>query len=57
MEELGENANEGQCVDGLVVPFWGQLETMGTTEKVLHAVVYFSALCYLFVGVSIIADR
>ena len=47
----------GVCRDGLVMPAWRPLYNLTGYDRVLRGLVYFFALCYLFVGVSIIADR
>nr|CAI5850276.1 unnamed protein product [Callosobruchus analis] len=46
-----------QCVDGLVLPCWRPLEDVPMPERVGRGIVYFFALAYLFIGVSIISDR
>lgn len=47
----------GVCRDGLVVPAWRPLYNLSGYDRFLRGMVYFFALCYLFIGVSIIADR
>lgn len=47
----------GVCRDGLVVPAWRPLYNLTGYDRFLRGLVYFFALCYLFIGVSIIADR
>lgn len=46
-----------QCMDGLMLPTWKPLEDVPTLEITLRGVVYFLALMYLFIGVSIVSDR
>ncbi|KAJ8974585.1 hypothetical protein NQ317_014790 [Molorchus minor] len=46
-----------RCVDGLVLPCWHPLDDVPLPERVGRGVVYFFALIYLFIGVSIISDR
>lgn len=47
----------GVCRDGLVISAWRPLHNLSGYDRFLRGLVYFFALCYLFVGVSIIADR
>ena len=47
----------GVCKDGLVVPAWRPLLNLTKYDRILRGLVYFLVLSYLFVGVSIIADR
>ncbi|XP_041969032.1 sodium/calcium exchanger 1 isoform X2 [Aricia agestis] len=46
-----------QCSDGLLIPVWRPLEDVPTAEIAVRGTVYFLALMYLFIGVSIISDR
>lgn len=44
------------CTKGILLPLWEPIQPeLG--EKVARAVVYFVSLMYMFLGVSIIADR
>ncbi|KAH8853427.1 Sodium/calcium exchanger 3 [Schistosoma japonicum] len=45
------------CYDGIIVPMWRPSTGITAGDKAARAIVYFSALMYLFLGVSIIADR
>lgn len=45
------------CAEGLLLPCWMPLEDVSTFEKIIRGSVYFIALVYLFIGVSIISDR
>ncbi|KAM8854456.1 sodium/calcium exchanger 2b isoform 1-T2 [Synchiropus picturatus] len=47
---------ETECTPGILLPVWQPLNP-GLGEKVARAVVYFLSLMYMFLGVSIIADR
>lgn len=49
--------NSIACVDGLLIPCWRPLDAVSVAEKVGRGLVYFLALAYLFIGVSIISDR
>jgi len=44
------------CRPGILLPVW-QPNRPGVGEQVARAVVYFASLMYMFMGVSIIADR
>ncbi|XP_063367337.1 sodium/calcium exchanger 3 isoform X3 [Cydia amplana] len=46
-----------QCSEGLVLPVWHPLEDVPTLDIALRGIVYFLALMYLFIGVSIVSDR
>uniref|UniRef100_A0A915L7T3 Calx-beta domain-containing protein n=1 Tax=Romanomermis culicivorax TaxID=13658 RepID=A0A915L7T3_ROMCU len=48
---------EQSCNEGLIVPLWRPVHGYSTGEMYLRAFVYFFALLYLFLGVSIVADR
>ncbi|XP_069602699.1 sodium/calcium exchanger 2-like isoform X1 [Ranitomeya imitator] len=59
--EISENGNctaspVGQCQPGILLPVWSP-HNPSTGDKAARAVVYFVAMLYLFLGVSIIADR
>ena len=45
------------CVDGVLVPMWRPSTNLSVGDKVARATVYFAAMAFLFLGVSIIADR
>ena len=47
------------CREGILLPLWPPANTslISTGEKAGRAIVFFLALIYLFLGVSIIADR
>ena len=48
---------DGQCINGLLIPMWEPHTNLSTGDRVLRGIVYFVAMIYLFIGVSIIADR
>ncbi|XP_038073618.1 sodium/calcium exchanger 3-like [Patiria miniata] len=48
--------SDTQCKRGLILPVWEPLDP-GLGDQVARAIVYFAALCFMFLGVSIIADR
>lgn len=43
-------------VSGVVLPVWNP-QNPSVGDKVARAIVYFVALIYMFLGMSIIADR
>ena len=45
------------CVDGMVVPIWKPYLDLTVGDRVLRGIIYFFAIAYLFLGVSIVADR
>ncbi|CAL8377395.1 unnamed protein product [Gadus morhua 'NCC'] len=44
------------CTEGVVLPIWNP-QNPSVGDKVARAIVYFVALIYMFLGMSIIADR
>ncbi|KAM4583615.1 sodium/calcium exchanger 1a isoform 2-T2 [Odontesthes bonariensis] len=44
------------CVEGVILPVW-KPEDPAFTERLARATIYFVGLAYMFLGVSIIADR
>jgi solute carrier family 8 (sodium/calcium exchanger) len=45
------------CEDGLLIPMWMPQDNLSTGDRIARGMVYFFAMVYLFIGVSIIADR
>ncbi|KAL7825062.1 hypothetical protein AOLI_G00322690 [Acnodon oligacanthus] len=45
-----------ECKPGIILPVW-KPQNPGLGDKVARAAIYFVSLMYLFLGVSIIADR
>ncbi|XP_018319809.1 sodium/calcium exchanger 3 isoform X2 [Agrilus planipennis] len=56
-ERIMNNSSLIACVDGLVLPCWRPLENVSAFDKFGRGLIYFTALVYLFIGVSIISDR
>ncbi|XP_015037300.2 sodium/calcium exchanger 3 isoform X2 [Drosophila pseudoobscura] len=57
-EKLEEKGNEiRECSQGLVLPLWLPQKNISLGDRLIRGFVYFVILVYLFVGVSIIADR
>lgn len=46
-----------KCKPGVAMPVWEPAGPLSMGDRAARAVVYLAALCYLFLGVSIIADR
>lgn len=46
-----------KCRDGLLLPKWMPDKNLSTGDLVARGLIYFIALVYIFIGVSIIADR
>ena len=46
-----------KCKKGIVIPMWTPTDNISVGDKAARAIVYFLTLGYLFLGVSIIADR
>lgn len=57
-EEKGNATYKGPvCKNGIMIPMWTPADNISTGDKAARAIVYFLTLGYLFLGVSIIADR
>ncbi|NP_001082888.1 solute carrier family 8 member 4a precursor [Danio rerio] len=52
----GNCSGEDSCSEGVVLPIWNP-QNPSVGDKVARAIVYFVALIYMFLGMSIIADR
>ncbi|CAL1279527.1 unnamed protein product [Larinioides sclopetarius] len=50
-------SNNTQCKEGMILPVWTPTTNLSKGDVVARGIIYFIALVYLFVGVSIIADR
>lgn len=46
-----------RCQPGLLLPVWMPSENLSIGDRVARGLVYFFAMLYLFIGVSIISDR
>uniref|UniRef100_A0A3Q2NZD2 Solute carrier family 8 member 4a n=1 Tax=Fundulus heteroclitus TaxID=8078 RepID=A0A3Q2NZD2_FUNHE len=49
-------SSEDNCSEGVVLPMWNP-QNPAVGDKVARAIVYFAALIYMFLGMSIVADR
>nr|KAG5712330.1 hypothetical protein BaRGS_023909 [Batillaria attramentaria] len=45
------------CQEGLLIPMWTPQGNLSSGDKAARATVYMSAMVYMFLGVSIVADR
>ncbi|XP_069750187.1 sodium/calcium exchanger 2-like isoform X2 [Narcine bancroftii] len=45
------------CEPGVLLPAWRPLEAPGPGQRAARAAVYLAALAYVFLGMSIVADR
>ncbi|XP_073322425.1 sodium/calcium exchanger 1a isoform X1 [Pagrus major] len=45
-----------KCIEGVILPLW-KPENPAFTDRLARATIYFVGLAYMFLGVSIIADR
>ncbi|KAH7722403.1 sodium/calcium exchanger 3-like protein [Aphelenchoides avenae] len=45
------------CVDGLVVPIWRPFLDLDVSDRTMRGLLYFFIIGYMFLGVSIVADR
>jgi len=45
------------CRPGIMLPTWNPIGNISWMDRAARAIVYLLALVYLFLGVSIIADR
>ncbi|GAB0087603.1 sodium/calcium exchanger 3 [Sergentomyia squamirostris] len=52
-----EDKNAVECVDGLMLPVWQPSDNLTFGDRFSRGLVYFFALIYLFIGVSIVSDR
>ncbi|XP_071963561.1 sodium/calcium exchanger 1-like isoform X2 [Antedon mediterranea] len=50
------DTNKVVCKDGVFIPMWNPTD-VALSDKVGRAIVYFLGLIFMFLGVSIIADR
>nr|XP_020644186.1 sodium/calcium exchanger 3 isoform X1 [Pogona vitticeps] len=56
---IGHNATcsgSSECKEGVILPIWYP-ENPSMGDKIARVIVYFVAMIYMFLGVSIIADR
>lgn len=45
------------CSEGLMLPLWQPQTNLTTGDRVARAIVYFTAMLWMFIGVSIASDR
>jgi solute carrier family 8 (sodium/calcium exchanger) len=46
-----------KCKKGVLLPLWMPIDNLSAGDKAARATVYFAAMVFMFLGVSIIADR
>lgn len=49
--------NNAQCQDGLMLSAWEPQNDVTIGDRISRGLVYFLAMIYLFIGVSIVSDR
>ncbi|CAI5451467.1 unnamed protein product [Caenorhabditis angaria] len=45
------------CIDGLIVPIWRPFLDLSSADRIFRGVIYFFIIAYMFLGISIVADR
>lgn len=56
--EASNCTKEGEeCRKGVILPIWTPVGNLSSGDKAARAIVYMAALIYMFLGVSIVADR
>ncbi|VDN91916.1 unnamed protein product [Brugia pahangi] len=45
------------CVDGMIIPIWRPYLHLNIGDRIFRGVIYFFIIAYVFLGVSIVADR
>lgn len=46
-----------ECRKGMIIPLWEPVGDLSSGDKAARAIVYMAAMIYMFLGVSIVADR
>jgi len=53
-----EEINEDEiCDEGLVLPVWQPQDGLTAGDRMFRGIVYFIAMIYMFIGVSIVSDK
>ncbi|CAG7823722.1 unnamed protein product [Allacma fusca] len=55
--DLVEGASAEKCEPGLILPVWEPQSDLTMEDRIARGTVYFLAMLYMFVGVSIVSDR
>jgi hypothetical protein len=59
--EAGTNCSAADatrnCVNGMVFPIWKPFLDLSVSDRVFRGTIYFFLIAYMFLGVSIVADR
>ncbi|EJD75526.1 sodium/calcium exchanger 1 [Loa loa] len=45
------------CVDGMIIPIWRPFLHLSIGDRIFRGITFFFIIAYLFLGVSIVADR
>ncbi|CAG9532090.1 unnamed protein product [Cercopithifilaria johnstoni] len=45
------------CVDGLIIPIWRPFQHLTIGNRIFRGIIFFFIIVYVFLGVSIVADR
>ncbi|KAM3717600.1 Sodium/calcium exchanger [Dirofilaria immitis] len=53
----GEADSIKNCVDGMIIPIWRPFLHLSTGNRIFRGIIFFIVIAYLFLGVSIVADR
>ena len=56
-DDVFQDIVKSQCVNGLIVPVWGDAQHLSTAQRLLRGLFYLLIMCYLFVGISVISDK
>ncbi|KAF2355347.1 Sodium/calcium exchanger protein [Trinorchestia longiramus] len=58
-EEVANVTDDGwpECSEGLVIPLWQPQRGISVGDRVGRAIVYFTVMFWMFIGVSIASDR
>lgn len=55
--DSSSSSSNKKCSEGLIIPLWEPTTNLTIGDRVSRGLVYFMGMIYLFIGVSIIADR
>lgn len=55
--DSSSSSSNKKCSEGLIIPLWEPTTNLTIGDRVSRGLVYFIGMIYLFIGVSIIADR
>ena len=55
--DSSSSSSNKKCSEGLIIPLWEPTTNLTIGDRVSRGLVYFMGMIYLFIGVTIIADR